>query len=644
VRRRRLATNALVLAGYSGVSFALFGWRLLPHPGRLVLGQGGDPAIYIWSMAWWPHAIGAWTNPLVSHAVYAPTGVNIAWTPSAPGLALLFSPLTVVAGPVVSFNVAALLMPALGAWTTYLLCRYLTRSLWASLVAGYLFGFSTAALREVLPGNLNLAGVFLFPLIALFVLRYLRGELDARGVVLRLAPALALQLLISTEFAAELVFAIVICLLLAFAFVADVRRRIRSFVLPLLAAYALSALIVAPFTYYLLFHFASATTVTDIELWGTDLLGFVVPAFVNGLGGTDLVPTHLLARVPSHSAYLGLPTMLVILVYAVQRWRSPGARFLLSAFVVAVVATMGATFSVYGHTLFRLRWWHALTHVPGLNDALPFRLAVFSALAAAVVVALWVAPRRDWPTRILVPGLCVLAIAPAFWRTTNPHFEPIHPQRLAFFTSGTYKRCLGKDPTVALFPFLGPGLLWQAESHFRFRLAADGLQPFPRYHPLNSFDKDPIVYNLVFADQKPDMPTLLAFAGKHGVVRFLSVPSGGYPTRQQMAAFGRTGLTGGMLVSPACGAAALTSRNLARYVAKYGNPPESRPSIAWCKGDQFFTLPEGIEPTGDQAGATHAIYVQGTGLTCGQPPPGYEHHGFASQGVEPGIYPYYRPP
>ena len=189
----------------------------------------------------------------------------------------------------------------------------------------------------------------------------------------------------------------------------------------------------------------------------------------------------------------------------------------------------------------------------------------------------------------------------------------------------------------------GQSLLWQAESDFWFRLATTGLQPFPRYHPLNAFDRDPIVYNLVFADQKPDMPTLLAFAGKHGVARVLSDPAGGYPTRQEMREFGRTQLVGGMLVSPACGQPPLTTRNLSRVVARYGNPSEERPSIAWCKDGAFFTLPEGIEPAGDQAGATHAIFVQGTGLTCGQPPPGYRHHGTASQGVPPGIYPYYAP-
>jgi hypothetical protein len=56
--RRTIATFAVPL-GYVGLSFAFFGWRLLPHPGRLLVGTAGqrDPEIFIWSFAWWPHAI-----------------------------------------------------------------------------------------------------------------------------------------------------------------------------------------------------------------------------------------------------------------------------------------------------------------------------------------------------------------------------------------------------------------------------------------------------------------------------------------------------------------------------------------------------------------------------------------------------------
>ena len=120
--------SLLVLAGYAAVAVAYFGRGLLPHPGAKLIGfdPSGvqrDPEFFVWSFAWWPHAIGDWTDPFVTHALYAQVGVNLAWTTSVPALALAFSPVTVLFGPVVAFNVAALLLPALSAFTAFWLCR-----------------------------------------------------------------------------------------------------------------------------------------------------------------------------------------------------------------------------------------------------------------------------------------------------------------------------------------------------------------------------------------------------------------------------------------------------------------------------------------------------------------------------------------
>lgn len=73
-RAVRRVEKAWVLAGYAAISFAYFGWRLLPHPGRVVFGNENAP-LYIWSFGWWRHAIGSGINPLVSHALYAGSGV-----------------------------------------------------------------------------------------------------------------------------------------------------------------------------------------------------------------------------------------------------------------------------------------------------------------------------------------------------------------------------------------------------------------------------------------------------------------------------------------------------------------------------------------------------------------------------------------
>jgi len=213
-------TAAAVFLGYGLVASLYFAVPTLVADGPHYVGYGYNPQIFIWSFAWWPHAILHGENPFVTHVVWAPDGVNTMWSTTVPGLALLFAPLTLLAGAVTSYDVAAVLAPALSAWTAFLLCRYLTRDLWASLVGGYLFGFSSFVLSEGgAGGNLNLSSAFLLPLAALVVLRFLNGELPPRGVVLRLGPLLALQFLISVEVAATLTLALGIGLVLCLVFI-----------------------------------------------------------------------------------------------------------------------------------------------------------------------------------------------------------------------------------------------------------------------------------------------------------------------------------------------------------------------------------------------------------------------------------------
>src|SRR5262249_35752807 len=153
---------------------------VLPHFHRDLIGTGGDPQLFVWSLAWWPHAVLHGENPFVTHALWAPHGSNLVWTTAVPGLPLLFAPVPPSAGDVAAYHTAAILLPALAAWSAFLLCRHVTRRFWPSLAGGYLFGFSSYLLAEEL-GHPHLSSVFLVPLAALVVLRFLESELGAGG-------------------------------------------------------------------------------------------------------------------------------------------------------------------------------------------------------------------------------------------------------------------------------------------------------------------------------------------------------------------------------------------------------------------------------------------------------------------------------
>jgi hypothetical protein len=643
---RARARDGIALLAYTAVSFAFFGWRLVPHPGRDAIGFGHDHEIYVWSFAWWEHALLHGHNPFYTHSLYAPTGIDLAWTLSVPGLALVLVPLTALAGPVVSYNVAAVLLPALCAWTAYLLCRYLTGSTWAAGVGGYLFGFSAAILPQQVYGHLPVTGIFLLPLVALAVVRYVRAQLDGRGLAWRLGVLLAAQLWLSTEFALTLTLVLALGLLLGFWLLRDARPRIVSSLLPIVAGYGLGALFAAPLVYYTLRGFLGYSFEGVNDSVGTDLLNYVIPTRVIALGGTTFWPLARHFTPAGASGYLGLPTLAIVVLFALRVRRSAGARFLVAALAVTVVMALGTSLLVDGHRVIPLPWSLAV-HLPVLANALPFRLAAYVSLVAAVIVAMWTASAKGllYPRPYVLPALAVVALVPAVWRTTYPTFRPVAQERWPFFTEGLYRSCLEPGETVAIFPFgaAGDSMLWQAETGFRFRLAADGLQAPPKYaKALTTFDDNQVVRDLVFVDYAhPTMDRLLAFAAVNRVDRVISVAADGYPSAAQMRAFGPVERIGGVLVAPACGRPSLATRDLSAYVARYRAQLVSRPNIGWCIGTNFNLLPQGLTPAGVLAGAKRAIFVDGTGLTCPPAPEGYVRRGFATENVPPNTYAFY---
>ena len=167
--------------------------------------------------------------------------------------------------------------------------------------------------------------VFLLPLVALFTVRYVRRDLTGWGLSWRLGLTLGFQLTISTEFALMALVGLVGGLLLAYAFEAQFRRRLRSSVGPIVVGGVLSLVFAAPFTYYLLFHFESATVDPHIKEWGTDLAAALFPNPLVGVGGDQ---SWLTSQVSSRSVYLGLPTLIIIVLYGIRSWRSPAGRLL----------------------------------------------------------------------------------------------------------------------------------------------------------------------------------------------------------------------------------------------------------------------------------------------------------------------------
>jgi len=499
---------------YLVVSFLYFGVPLLPHPGRAYVGHGADPQIFIWMFAWWPHALLHGLDPFKTTEIWAPAAYNLAWTTSVPALAVIFAPVTLLAGPVASYNLATILLPALAASTAYLLCRYLTHALWPSLVGGYLFGFSAYMLGQQ-EGHLHMTSVFLVPLVPLVVLRYLDGTLGGRRLAVRLGLVLGLQLWISTEVFFTVTLALAVGLLLGFLVMPTRRRRLLELIPALAGSYAVAAAFASPLIVVTLqeFHSGSINRPSD---FGADLLSPVVPTPLMLVGGSwaHSVTGRFIGNNAENGAYLGLPALLMIAIFAVGRWRTASARFLLAAFGLAVFASLGTRLHLDGRAIVSLPIG-LLAHQPLFDNLLPVRLALYSSLAAAVIVALWAATTRLRWLAVGLPVLAVVALLPrlgaGYWKTT-----PIRP---AFFTSGLYKQCLTRDETVLPFPFgpNGDSMLLQAETGFWYRLAGGYVSPL---NP-SLYENDTAFLGLWYQVIPPSPQEMLSFARSVGVSTIL---------------------------------------------------------------------------------------------------------------------------
>jgi hypothetical protein len=441
----------------------------------MLVGYSVDPEIFVWSLAWWPHAILHGENPFVTHAIWAPEGVNLAWTTSIPGLALLAAPVTLALGPALAYNLLAVCLPALAAWTAYRLCRHLTGSAWASLAGGYLFGFSPYVLGQS-EGHVHMTAVFLVPLVALVLVRALEGTSSRRATAALLGVLTGAQLWFSTELALTLALAVSLSLAAGLAVAPAHRGRIVRLLPAVAGGWALGALLAAPLLAEALLHFQRAP-INAPASFPADLLNLVVPTHLTwaSWGWTDRVAAAFRGNDAENGAYLGLPTLAIVVLFFRERWGTARARFLATVLPLGLLVELGTALHVRGRSVVPLPW-RAVSALPVLDDVLPVRFSMFVSLAAAVTVASWAAasgaPRR---LRAALPALAALAVVPSLW---NPVWHET-PRRPAFFADRTYRSCLepGENVVVLPLPRWSDAMLWQAESGFAFRMAEGYVSP-----------------------------------------------------------------------------------------------------------------------------------------------------------------------
>jgi hypothetical protein len=522
---------------------ALFGRGVLREGGGSVVGSyGSDQATFVWSLAWWPHALERGLHPLLTDLVYAPDGWNLAWTSSIPGPALLAWPLTAAFGPVAAYDVLALAAPALTAWCTFLLCRELGTGTPAALAGGLVFGFTTYGAAETL-NHLNLALVFTLPLAGLLVARYLHGGLSDRRFVALFALCVlgVLATFLETLFWATLGGAFALGTGLALT-----RGRERGLLLRCLllcgAAYAIALLAASPFLWVALAHpDPLGISGRGYEL---DLANLLVPTRVTALRPPQL---HDLARqlggnnLTEQLGYVG-PVLPALAGFALwERRREPLARVLALGIAVATVCALGSQLVVAGHRTWIDLPWTFVDDLPLASHALPVRAFVLVWLALALLVALFLA--RGGRARWIAFGLLALTLAPSLdgslWVTRL--------DRPALFEQDRWRALVHPGENVMIIPFSydGQAMLWQQESSYGFRMTGGYVSAtFPE-----ALWRSPIV-RAIYGAPLPPFPEreLRALASDRQVDVMLLRRGRPGPWQDVLrAAYGRPRAAGGML-------------------------------------------------------------------------------------------------
>ncbi|HVN64282.1 MAG TPA: hypothetical protein VMT58_06575, partial [Candidatus Binataceae bacterium] len=434
-------------------------------------------------------------NPVITNYIWAPGGINLAWTTSIPLPSLLMWPVTAMLGPIAAFNLLGLIALPLAALSAYLLCKYVSKSWWPSLIGGYVFGFSPYLLSELRSAHPFATLVFPVPLAALIVARAINRELGLRKSAFALAAILVIEFLTSTEVFATVTMFGTITLCVGWLFApAAVSRRIAESAVAILGAYLLAGLVLLPYLYYLF-----AWGMPQGEIWPQLNLR-------NTIGSLSLLPP------------IGLQLTAIELLYLWKEWRSPLCKTLVCALVAISVLMTPWWISILGITVPAPS--RIVMALPLMEKALQGRFVLYAYLISAVITAVWFGKSR-FGARIDIAIALVVVFAqlrPSFFRfPCSPAVIP------GFFTAGTYGNYLkrGEIALVLPFGFRGYSSLWQAQTDMYYRTVGGNTGLYPP-----SYNDWPIFAALHEAHFMPDASNqMAAFLAHHDVAAVIVADS-----------------------------------------------------------------------------------------------------------------------
>ena len=281
---RDLAKYALVHYGiwfiflfYLILSYLLFAFSIGFNLTTSYLGiSSHDQIQFFWTLYWWPYALSHHINPFFSTFIWHPYDTHLSIAPaSVPGASFIVLPITLIFGPVASYNLLIIVGNALSAFFTFLIIKYLTKSFIAGVIAGLLFGFSTYQFVQVI--HLHIELTFLIPLIGYLFLLFWEKKIHSLAFILLVGLCLTLQYLFAIEVFVTLTLFIGISFIIFILIYPEHFKKLINFSLHLLGSYTLCIMMLSPFIYTAFKNGIPTKPFNPTVLFSIDPLNFIIP-------------------------------------------------------------------------------------------------------------------------------------------------------------------------------------------------------------------------------------------------------------------------------------------------------------------------------------------------------------------------------
>ncbi|MBU2763978.1 glycosyltransferase family protein [Acidithiobacillus caldus] len=439
---------------------------------------GGDRESFIWFINWWPYAILHGLNPFITSYVWAPSGDNLTWATSIPTLSLITAPLTIIFGPIFSWNLLSLLAAPLNAFCAFLLLKYLYKNNAAAFIGGYIFGFSSYVMGQLL-GHLNLDFVCLIPLAVLYFIMHTKKEINKYYFTVIMSIIIFLEAGISTEVLATATLFGFISIILFLIFESRSRKKILISSLYLASSYFIAAILLSPFLYFLFKGFSGVPKIINSPItYSSDLLNYIIPTPVTRIGRSvfSSIASRFTGNYAEEGAYIGLP-LLLLTAFSFRDYIADRKRVglsLLAIFIIIIGFSLGPYLHVNGINTHIKMPWTFFTHVPLIRGALPTRFTDYASLMVAIIIGFWLSAEQSTKIRYVATIASILFILP---NTSIYHWGGQNTPNI--FTK--YKALKGSNVLVLPFGYTGPSMFWQLESGMKFKMVGGyvGFTPLP---------------------------------------------------------------------------------------------------------------------------------------------------------------------